>query len=460
MHQRRGWAERFRNFLRHMYVERQIYIRSHGHVQFISLSPLTQAAFAFVAFACLTWVAYSSVNVVFKEQIIAAKDRRYVKMQSSYEERLARIQSAYDELNGQLIITEERFLATTRQLEDKHEQLSMLMSQRQTAGSTLDAMRSQHAAIANGQQRSASATGNTVLMRVDGGGDDGPALMPTSARPQLQESDLARFVIETPEDGAAIDVAELAGARAGRPNEVVAQIDARLAQLDQAQQGLMNNVEELTDRRLRELKSIVAMTKVVNPEELLRRSASGPAQGGPFIELGSGLELAGGDESAFAKQLFRVSQNLKRVADLEESIARMPLAEPLLHYRKTSSYGSRRDPFNGRMAFHSGEDFAAPHGTKVYSPGVGTVTYAGWRGGYGRVVEIDHGNGFKTRYGHLGSMSVKVGQEIAFRDVIGRVGSSGRSSGPHLHYEVWFDGIVRNPSKFIEAGHYVFAKQG
>lgn len=167
MHQRQGWADRFRRFMRHMYVERQIYIRSHGHVQFISLSPLTQSFFAVIAFVCLTWVAYSSVNVVFKEQIIAAKDRRYVKMQSSYEERMARLQSAYDELNGQLIITEERFLATTRQLEEKHEQLAMLMSQRQSASSTLETMRRNYAETVSGQTI-ASANGNTVLMRVDG----------------------------------------------------------------------------------------------------------------------------------------------------------------------------------------------------------------------------------------------------------------------------------------------------
>ena len=148
------------------------------------------------------------------------------------------------------------------------------------------------------------------------------------------------------------------------------------------------------------------------------------------------------------------------MADLEDSIAKMPLAEPLVNYRKTSSYGTRRDPFNGRMTFHSGEDLAAPYGERVYAPGAGTVTFAGWRGGYGRIIEIDHGNGFRTRYGHLGRMDVKTGQKVAFREIIGRVGSSGRSSGPHLHYEVWFDGIVRNPSKFIEAGHYVFAKQG
>nr|RAV96042.1 hypothetical protein DBT41_15405 [Aerococcus urinae] len=148
------------------------------------------------------------------------------------------------------------------------------------------------------------------------------------------------------------------------------------------------------------------------------------------------------------------------MAGLENSIAKMPLAEPLIGYHETSGFGPRVDPFNGRMAFHAGEDLATEYGSPVYATGAGTVTYADWKGAYGRMIAIDFGNGFRTRYGHLSQIGVKVGQKIAFRDVIGRVGSSGRSSGPHLHYEVWFDGIVRDPSKFIEAGHYVFAKQG
>ncbi|ABS64877.1 peptidase M23B [Parvibaculum lavamentivorans DS-1] len=459
MHQRSGWADKFRNFLRHMYVERQIYIRSHGHVQFISLSPLTQTVFATIAFVFLSWIAFSSVNVVFKEQIIAAKDRRYVKMQSAYEERMAQLQSAYDELNGQLVITEERFLATTRQLEDKHKQLSALMSQRQTAGSQLDTMRRRYAATLRGQGNAESSS-NTVLMRVDEA-SEGADIVPTSERPQ-KAAELDRFFIEATDDGAVFDIAGLAGAESNQ-NGTVSQIDTRLSRLDTAQQGLINNVEEITDRRVRELKSIIAMTKVIDPDDLLKRGskARDDAQGGPFISLADADALAGGDdETAFQRQLFRVSQNLKKMADLEDSIARMPLAEPLVSYRKTSSYGARRDPFNGRMAFHSGEDMAASYGALIFAPGAGTVSYAGWKGGYGRVIEIDHGNGFRTRYGHLGKIDVKAGQKIAFREVIGKVGSSGRSSGPHLHYEVWFDGIVRNPSKFIEAGHYVFAKQG
>ena len=463
MHHKAGWAERVRDFLRHNYVERQIYIRSHGHVQFISLSPLTQAAFATIALAFFGWIAFASVNVVFKEQIIASKDRRLVKMQGAYEERMAQLQSAYDALNGQLVITEERFLATTMQLEDKHRQLAALMSQRQTASSLLETMRQRHAATTG--STAGAERGNKVLMRVERH-SSAPDLADTTTGPRRM-ADTGRFIIDADENvGGTVDLAglsELTGLAGDTRNGTVAQIDARLAQIDRAQQTLINNIEEVTDRRVRELKSIIGMTKVIDPEVLIerRRKADSSAQGGPFIDLADHEALAGGtSDNGFGKQLYRVSQNLKTLADLEESIAKMPLAEPLVNYRRTSSYGSRRDPFNGRMAFHSGEDLAAPYGEIVYAPGAGTVTFAGWRGGYGRLIEIDHGNGFRTRYGHLGRMNVKTGQKVAFREIIGKVGSSGRSSGPHLHYEVWFDGIVRNPSKFIEAGHYVFAKQG
>src|SRR5690606_9660917 len=118
--------------------------------------------------------------------------------------------------------------------------------------------------------------------RVDGA-QDGPPVVHTTARPQ-QTADIERFIIDHSTDNVAIDMAELAG-RAEYPNDVVSQIDDRLAQLDHAQQGFINNVEEISDRRLRELKSIIAMTKVVDPDDLLKRSAGAHALGGPFIEL-------------------------------------------------------------------------------------------------------------------------------------------------------------------------------
>jgi len=456
-HRSSGFGEALRRFARHHYVERQIYLRSHGQVQFVSLSPFTQAVFAAIALVFFGWIAFASVNVVFKEQIIASKDQRYVKMQSAYEDRIAQLQSAYDQLNGQLVLSQERFLATTRALEDKHRQLSQLMSERQSASSELDAMRRRYAASLRGA--GGGAQGNTIMMSM-GEEPVGVDVAPTTTRPQ-KTADAETFVVDGAENSG-LDLSGLAGGNGAGQNGTVSQIDARLTKLDRAQQGLINSVEETTDRKIRELKAIIGMTKVVDVKTLTKPSKAAPAaEGGPFLGLAEGEALAGaGNDTAFSKQLFRVSQNLKTMADLEKSIAKMPLAEPLVSYHETSGFGPRVDPFNGRMAFHAGLDLATDYGTPVLATAAGTVVYADWKGAYGRMVEVDVGNGFRTRYGHLSRIDVKVGQKVAFRDVIGKVGSSGRSSGPHVHYEVWFDGIVRDPSKFIEAGHYVFAKQG
>ena len=459
-HKHSGYGEALRRFLRHHYVERQIYLRSHGQVQFISLSPFTQAVFLAIAFVFFSWIAFSSVNVVFKQQIITSKEQRYLKMQSAYEERVAQLQAAYDQLNGQLVISQERFLATTRELEDRHRQLTALMSQSQSASSELESMRRRYAATTRPANTPARA--NTILMSVDHDSDFaalGADLGQTTTRPQ-RTADAETYVVDGAANGG-VDIASLAAA--DNQNDIASQIDARLSRLDRNQQGLVNSIEETTDRRIKELRSIIAMTDVAEVKTLSSGSSSRlpVAEGGPFLGLAEGEALSGGGkDSAFSKQLHRVSQNLNTVADLEKFIAKIPLAEPLVSYHETSGFGPRIDPFNGRMAFHAGEDLATDYGSTVYATTAGTVTFADWRGAYGRMIEIDLGNGFRTRYGHLSRIDVKVGQKIAFREPIGRVGSSGRSSGPHLHYEVWFDGIVRDPSKFIEAGHYVFAKQG
>ncbi|MDO8422561.1 MAG: peptidoglycan DD-metalloendopeptidase family protein [Parvibaculum sp.] len=467
-HNSSDFSDTVRRFLRHHYVERQIYLRSRGQVQFISLSPFTQAVFLAIGLVFFGWIAFSSVNVVFKQQIIASKDQRYVKMQGAYEERLAHLQSSYDELNGQLVISQERFLASTREIEEKHRQLTALMGQRRSAGNVLDHMRQRYAATM--RDANTDTHGNTILMSVDQD-SEGVNIAQTTTRPQ-RSTDSGTYVIDGQESGG-IDIAGLAG-DTGQIG-TASLIDTKLTNLDRAQQSLINTIDETTDRRIRELTSIIDMTKVADVRTLVRGSKDGArgskagnkkssgdenAEGGPFLGLADSEALAGAaNESAFAKQISRVSQNINTMGELETTIAKMPLAEPLISYHQTSGFGPRRDPFNGRMAFHAGEDMATAYGTKVYATTPGTVVFADWRGAYGRMIEVDIGNGFRTRYGHLSAINVKVGQKVAFRDVIGRVGSSGRSSGPHLHYEVWFDGIVRDPTKFIEAGHYVFSKR-
>ncbi len=140
----------------------------------------------------------------------------------------------------------------------------------------------------------------------------------------------------------------------------------------------------------------------------------------------------------------------------------VPLAEPLEteEQRIASGFGARLDPFTKQLAFHGGIDFSGTRGTDVHVTAPGKVVFTGPRGAYGNAVEVDHGYGIKTRYGHLQKISVTVGSELAEGDVVGELGSTGRTTGPHLHYEVWYDDTLRNPSKFLRAGRYVHEEQG
>ena len=126
-------------------------------------------------------------------------------------------------------------------------------------------------------------------------------------------------------------------------------------------------------------------------------------------------------------------------------MAKIPLSLPIHDYRVTSGFGPRLDPFKKRAAFHAGVDFGTATGTPVYATLSGTVTRSGYKGPYGLVVEIDHGNGFRSRYGHLARSRVRRGQAVEFQQHIADAGNSGRSTGPHLHYEVWYEGKVRDP---------------
>ena len=137
---------------------------------------------------------------------------------------------------------------------------------------------------------------------------------------------------------------------------------------------------------------------------------------------------------------------------LEALVRSLPLAAPLVHYTVTSPYGPRIDPFNHEPAFHAGIDFAAPYKSPVLATAPGVVTFTGWRGAYGQLVEIAHTNGIVTRYSHLHRILVSLGQRVALHQEIGELGSTGRSTGPHVYYEVLVDGAQVDPAKFLEAG--------
>ena len=155
-------------------------------------------------------------------------------------------------------------------------------------------------------------------------------------------------------------------------------------------------------------------------------------------------------------EITQLEDRLTRWSALNKLLERLPITPPVDAYYISSRYGKRKDPFTKRMAFHSGVDLGGVPRSRVYSTSPGVVTFVGNKGPYGRMVEIDHGLGLRTRYGHLRKILVKLKEKVAFRHKIGQMGSSGRSTGSHVHYEVLFDGKPIDPMKFLKAGMYVF----
>ncbi|MGB7405263.1 MAG: M23 family metallopeptidase [Pacificimonas sp.] len=182
----------------------------------------------------------------------------------------------------------------------------------------------------------------------------------------------------------------------------------------------------------------------LNPREVL--GAEGGV-GGPEVELdGQGGPLA--EAEPRFKSLFL---NWKKLDLMEKAMAAVPSFRPVKAFTYTSGYGVRFDPFKGTTAMHQGVDMAGPVGEPIYAAGAGTILRAGRNGGYGNFIEIDHGKGMTTRYAHLSRINVKKGDRVAQGEKIGGMGSTGRSTGSHLHYEVRMDGKAVNPMPFLEA---------
>ena len=166
-------------------------------------------------------------------------------------------------------------------------------------------------------------------------------------------------------------------------------------------------------------------------------------EGGPFVPLARGQAIA---DTALTPE---------KLAALRAMVKVLPVNAPLDSYEISSPFGARGDPMDGRGEFHTGVDLRAPYDSPVYATAPGTVTYAGYRDDYGKIVEIDHGNGIATRYAHMHAFTVSVGQHVGTHQQIGYLGSTGRATGPHTHYEVVVNGEPQDPMKFIGLGRYV-----
>ena len=442
-----------------LFPHRQFYLRSRGSVQFFEFTPTFQMTVAGATLFILGWVAYASVVEIFKEQIITAKDQRYASMQAAYEGRVSQMQLAYDELNGLLVLAEERFQNATRDLESKHRQLTALLMQKQAMDKSIKGVRRQVADMGQymgpSYSRPESPDGaNTLVVQV---AEAEPAIRQSRGQDTIADSTFAKVIVsvQQPASGG------IPGKNPIGKNYVVQRIAAledRLNTVKKQQLSLLGELRDSAGVQIDRYERIVQMTGL-NVDQVAQQigARAYTGRGGPLIAEVRAAQIDGVTDE-FDRQFADIAESYGRLDALTIAVSRMPLVTPVNHgyYRSTSGFGYRVDPFTGRVAFHSGADMAGEFGTPILASAPGRVIAAERRGPYGLMVEIDHGRGIRTRYGHLQNAFVKAGDQVAFRQKIATMGSSGRSTGPHLHYEIWFNDVVRDPTKFFDAGRNVF----
>ena len=381
-----------------------------------------RARFGVIAFwvavgALLTMAAWSMTSATysaFREDVLAGSLARQAEMQSAYEDRIAERRAQIDRFSSRQLIDQEQY-------EKKLEQIL----RRQTA------LESRAGAL-NGL---GDAAANIKQPARGGGSGDPRASAPKAAR------DKGAFISP---DQAGTDSRTNVLAKGGIAG-AVERLQASLDRLEQRQAATVGSLAERYDAKARRIRAVLIDLGL----DLGKASTeAGGAIGGPFVPV----DVAK-DASAFERQLSRAQIARAHITRLTRTLGSIPVRKPIdSELDLQSGFGVRTDPFLGTPALHTGLDLHGETGDPVRATGDGTVIAAGWNGGYGRTVDIDPHNGVSTRYAHLSSIDVRVGQSVKSGQILGKLGSTGRSTGPHLHYETRLKGEAVDPQKFLRAG--------
>jgi murein DD-endopeptidase MepM/ murein hydrolase activator NlpD len=367
-----------------------------------------------VGFFGLLLVAYvaATAYLIYRDDLLGAAVSRQVSMQYAYEERIAALRAELDRLSSRHAV----------QTEGVEEQLAALLDQQATIEERQSALD-----VLVGQARAAGVALASDAARAAAEGGEVPPLGYAPTPAPTDGDTLSGIILKDAHDGTSI-----------RP--ILARVGASLDRADALQEDALDALSVAAggeEQRLIDALSAIG-ANVGGPEE-----AEAEPQGGPFVPT-EGLH--------FVERVALLENTLGDIATLRSDAAVLPVRVPVKALYFSSGFGNRIDPFLKRPAFHAGLDFVAEAGTVVYATAPGRVISAGRNGGYGEMVEIAHADGITTRYAHLSRALVKRGMEIDAGTPIGRVGSTGRSTGPHLHYETRRDGEPIDPALYLAAG--------
>ena len=388
------------------------------------------------------WYLCATLYMIFRDDMLAGLMTRQAEMQYAYEDRLANLRGELDRVSSRQLLDQDSFEGKVHQLLSRQAQLegraaivaslAEMASGRDAAG---PAARAAPFEAKPKPPRTIAASPPVLAAPVTGFAPlEAPASFPALSAPKPR-----------PEGDAP--------ARPQQRSEADLPVGARLASigisLDKMEFQQVRTLAQLQAPALAaaaRLKSALADAGLSLDKLALPGKAA--ATGGPFIPM-----KADANGSPFEREVFALQGALAQVERLRRILPYLPLRAPLPGQPDvTSGFGYRSDPFLGRAALHAGIDFREEYGAPVHATAAGRVVTAGMSGGYGNMVEIDHGNGLSTRYGHMSAILVEEGQWVEANAVVGRLGSTGRSTGPHLHYETRVDDEAVDPARFLRAG--------
>lgn len=403
-----------------------IIFASGDKIRHVTLQPwVAGIAASFVGVMAIAYLAATSY-LVLRDDLIGAAMARQARMQHSYEDRIAALRSQVDRVTSRQLLDQQLMEDKVAELLARQETLT---SRQGRLGPLLERARAADAAdtVPVPEKKPEQQAGNQIME------------MPRSSRLAALAS--ARSPVVNPAELrvnplAYADPVESVGQRADR---IFSKVTLSLKSIEREQvekiQNLANNAYDTASQ----------ISEIMEAAGLPAPQVEASGIGGPYIRAN--------DPSAFDASIDELDAALTQLDTVRESALSMPVSVPAPGAQITSRYGKRKDPFLGRLAFHSGIDFRTRTGTPVRASGSGTVVRAGRAGGYGNMVEIDHGHGLTTRYAHLSKILVKKGDRVVAGATIAKSGNSGRSTGPHLHYEIRRNGKAINPIGIIQAAY-------
>jgi murein DD-endopeptidase MepM/ murein hydrolase activator NlpD len=375
------------------------------------------------------WSAATATYFAFRDDVLTRLIARQAEMQYAYEDRIAELRAKVDRTTSRQLLDQEQF---DQKLDQIMRRQTTLESRAAAIGAVPDITGSIRAPSRGAAAAEPTTTGTPKPSPIS---DTAVFVAPPDREARLESR--APVLANAP----ATKAAKIQGV-----DNVIVRLQNSLDQVERRQLASLTSLEDSLESRARRVRGVFSDLGLDVGQ--LEAATPRAAMGGPFVPV-----KLSGDSGAFERQLYRINISRAQVDRLNRTLALVPYRKPVIgEVEFTSGFGVRSDPFLGRPAMHTGLDFRAASGDPVRATANGKVASSGWAGGYGRMVEIDHGNGLSTRYGHLSEINVKVGDVIKIGQVIGAVGSTGRSTGPHLHYETRIDGEAVDPQKFLRAG--------